>query len=59
LAAVILLCLGTVYCRYHYAVDVLAGGATAAVLIPIGNWLYFRFRKAVERERSLSQSIPS
>ena len=59
LAAVILLCLGTIYCRYHYVVDVLAGGATAAVLIPIGNRLYFKFRKAVEPERSLSQSIPS
>ena len=58
LAAVILLCLATVYCRYHYAVDVLAGGATAAVLIPVGNRLYFRFRQAEEKERSPSQSIP-
>jgi membrane-associated phospholipid phosphatase len=43
LAVVILLCLATVYCRYHYAVDVVAGGLTAAVLIPLGNRLYFRF----------------
>jgi membrane-associated phospholipid phosphatase len=34
-----------VYCRYHYAVDVLAGLVAAAVLIPIGNWLYFKFRR--------------
>ena len=37
---VVLLCLSTVYCRYHYAVDVLAGLAMAAVFIPLGNWLY-------------------
>ena len=45
LAVAILLCLSTVYCRYHYVVDVLAGLATAAVVIPIGNWLYFKFEK--------------
>jgi membrane-associated phospholipid phosphatase len=43
LAAVILLCLATVYCRYHYAVDVAGGALTAAVLIPCGNRLYARF----------------
>ena len=41
---VVLLCLATVYCRYHYAVDVIAGILAAALLIPIGNWLYFQFR---------------
>jgi membrane-associated phospholipid phosphatase len=43
LAVAVLLCLSTVYCRYHFVVDVLAGLVTAAVLIPAGNWLYFRF----------------
>jgi membrane-associated phospholipid phosphatase len=43
LGVAVLLCLSTIYCRYHYAVDVLGGLATAAVLIPLGNWLYFRF----------------
>jgi membrane-associated phospholipid phosphatase len=43
LATVILLCISTVYCRYHYVVDVVAGMMTAAVLIPIGNRLYYRF----------------
>jgi len=43
LAVAVLLCLSTIYCRYHYAVDVLAGLVTAAVLIPAGNWLYFKF----------------
>jgi membrane-associated phospholipid phosphatase len=37
-----LLCLSTIYCRYHYAIDVLAGLATAAAVVPLGNWLYFR-----------------
>jgi len=32
---VISLMAATVYCRYHYAVDVLAGLATAAILIPL------------------------
>ena len=40
-----LLCLSTVYCRYHYVVDVLAGLVTAAVVIPLCNWLYFRFSR--------------
>jgi membrane-associated phospholipid phosphatase len=41
--AVVLLCVATIYCRYHYVVDVLAGLLTAAVLVPLGNWLYRRF----------------
>ena len=51
LVVVVLLCLATIYCRYHYVVDVVAGGLTAAVLIPLGNRLYFRFRNAPEPER--------
>jgi membrane-associated phospholipid phosphatase len=43
LAGVIALSLSTVYCRYHYAIDVFAGAATAAVLIPLGEWLYRRW----------------
>ena len=50
LAVAILLCLATVYCRYHYAVDVVAGVLTAAVLIPLGNWLYFKFSKDAQTE---------
>lgn len=34
LGVAVLLCLSTVYCRYHYVVDVLAGLVTAAVVIP-------------------------
>lgn len=40
LVVAILLCGATVYCRYHYVLDVLAGLLTAALLIPLGNWLY-------------------
>ena len=43
LVVVVLLCVATVYGRYHYVVDVLAGALTAAVLIPAGNWLFRRF----------------
>jgi len=50
LAVAVLLCFSTVYCRYHFVVDVLAGLGTAVVLIPTGNWLYFRFsQRAPER----------
>ena len=44
LADVILLCLSTIYCRYHYAVDVAAGVLTAGVLVPLGHLLYSRVR---------------
>jgi membrane-associated phospholipid phosphatase len=37
-----LLCLATVYCRYHYALDVITGVIAVAILLPVGNWLYFR-----------------
>jgi len=40
LAMVILLCLATIYCRYHYVVDVMAGLTAAAILVPLGNRLY-------------------
>lgn len=43
-AAAALLCISTVYGRYHYVIDVIGGIATAVILIPIGNWLYFRTR---------------
>ena len=42
---VVLLCLATVYCRYHYVVDVFAGVLTAAMLVPLGNTLYLKFRR--------------
>lgn len=47
-----LLSLSTVYCRYHFAIDVLAGALTAALLLPLGNWLYRRL------DRSLSPATP-
>lgn len=43
LVTAILLCLATVYCRFHYAVDMFAGAVTALVLVPLGNRLYRRW----------------
>jgi len=43
LAATLCLSFATVYCRYHYAVDVFAGAAAAGILIPLGEWLYRRY----------------
>jgi membrane-associated phospholipid phosphatase len=37
------LVIATVYCRYHYVSDVLAGLALAFVAVPLGNALYRRF----------------
>ena len=42
---VVLLCLSTIYCRYHYVIDVLAGLVTVAVLMPLGNWLFARYHE--------------
>lgn len=38
-----LLCVSTVYGRYHYVVDVFAGMLVALLLIPVGNRLFFKF----------------
>jgi len=54
LIAVILLCVSTVYGRYHYVVDVAGGVVTAALLVPLGDWLYFKFGN----ERPVSQEQP-
>jgi len=43
LVLAILLCLATVYARYHYAIDVAAGALTTALMLPLGNWLYRKF----------------
>ena len=40
LVAAILLCASTVYCRFHYAVDIVAGIAIAVLLVPFANRLY-------------------
>ena len=34
------LVISTVYCRYHYVVDVLAGIALAFAAVPFGDWFY-------------------
>ena len=38
------LCLivSTVYCRYHYVIDVIAGVILPLALVPIGDWIYDR-----------------
>jgi len=48
LVVAVLLCLATIYCRFHYAVDVIAGVLAAAMLVPLGNWLYFKYPKTVQ-----------
>jgi membrane-associated phospholipid phosphatase len=38
--------IATVYCRYHYVADVIAGFALALVTVPLGNALYRRFSRS-------------
>jgi membrane-associated phospholipid phosphatase len=54
LVLVLLLCLSTIYCRYHYVVDCLAGTLLAWALIPLGNALYFTCEKAPPQHRELA-----
>jgi membrane-associated phospholipid phosphatase len=42
LAVAIWLCLATVYCRYHYAIDLLTGCLAAGILIPAFHYWYVR-----------------
>jgi len=44
----VLLCASTVYCRYHYVVDVAGGALAAAILVPIGNRVYLRFGRPAD-----------
>jgi len=49
LAVAVLLCVATVYGRYHYVVDVVAGLLTAGLLIPLANRLFFKFHPTDSR----------
>ncbi len=46
LIVVILLALSTVYCGYHYAVDIFGGMVAAALLVPLGELLYRKYGAA-------------
>lgn len=49
LGVVVLLCISTIFGRYHYAVDVLAGVIAAAILVPAGNWLFWRYHRQIPK----------
>jgi membrane-associated phospholipid phosphatase len=42
------LVISTVYCRFHYVVDVIAGTLLAAVTVPLGDWLYDRLTERLK-----------
>jgi len=48
------LILSTVYCRYHYVVDVLAGLVLAFVSVPLGDDLYDRATRRQAAQSSFS-----
>ena len=43
------LIISTVYCRYHYVADVLAGITCAAISVPLGDRIYDAWREREER----------
>jgi len=59
LVVAVLLCCSTVYGRYHYVVDVVAGVITALALVPLGDWLYFRFQKPEPGATSVISTPPA
>ena len=50
------LVISTVYCRYHYAVDVIAGAILAVIAVPVGDWIYDRARGRSSASVSASAS---
>ncbi len=46
------LIISTVYCRFHYVIDVIAGASLAVVTVPLGDWIYDRWtaRQAAQQE---------
>jgi membrane-associated phospholipid phosphatase len=42
LPVAVCLIISTVYCRYHYAVDVIAGVILTLAAVPLGDWIYDR-----------------
>ncbi len=58
LVVAILLCFSTVYCRYHYAIDVLAGVLTAMLLVPVANWLYWKTAEPVPQHKTVVVARP-
>jgi membrane-associated phospholipid phosphatase len=53
----VLLCVSTVYGRYHYVVDVIAGAATAAVLLPVANRLYRKFNGGATAQNATAEPV--
>jgi len=45
------LIISTVYCRFHYVIDLIAGASLAVVTVPLGDWIYDRWtaRQAARR----------
>ena len=42
------LIISTVYCRYHYVIDLIAGATLACISVPIGDRIYDRLVKSRE-----------
>src|SRR6266508_944712 len=53
LPVAVCLVISTVYCRYHYVVDVIAGAVLAVLTVPLGDRLYDRWM-GTARSRSLT-----
>jgi membrane-associated phospholipid phosphatase len=56
LPVAICLVISTVYCRYHYVVDVIAGAVLAFAAVPLGDWIYDRAVESRESRVKTSKS---
>ena len=50
LPVAVCLVISTVYCRFHYVVDVIAGTLLAVVTVPLGDSLYDRLKERLKIE---------
>jgi membrane-associated phospholipid phosphatase len=42
------LIVSTIYCRFHYVVDVVAGAVLAILAVPLGDWTYDRLKERLK-----------
>ena len=48
------LIISTVFCRFHYVIDLIAGTALAFATVPIGDWIYDRIMAGRARAAALA-----
>ena len=52
------LIISTVYCRYHYVIDLIAGATLACITVPIGDRIYDRLTQGSSQEPGRGRPLP-